>query len=78
MVFHLLNQKLQKQFRFHHNFPQKFKNQYLSHNVCVAATSYPFIIPIEVGGLRVSEGGLGGESELGRRVGIMDVDIHIY
>ena len=74
VVFHLPNRKLQKQFRLHHNFPQKFKNQYLSRNVCVAATSCPFIIPIEVG---APEGGLGGELELGRRVGIMDVDIHI-
>ena len=73
-VFHLLNLKLQKQFRLHRDFPQKFKNQYLSRNVCVAATSCPFIIPIEVG---APEGGLGGESELGRRVGIMDVDVHI-
>jgi hypothetical protein len=43
----------------------------------VATTSYPFIIPIEVGDPRASEGGLGGESELGRRVGIVDADIHI-
>jgi hypothetical protein len=43
----------------------------------VAATFYPFIILIEVGGPRVPEEGLGGELELGGRVGIVDVDVHI-
>jgi len=43
----------------------------------VAAISYSFIIPIKVGDPRAPEGGLGGESELGRKVGIMDVDVHI-
>jgi hypothetical protein len=45
--------------------------------VCAAATFHTFIIPIEVGGLWAPEEGLGGELELGGRVGIVDVDVHI-
>jgi hypothetical protein len=77
VVYHLPNRKLQKHFRLLCDFQQKLKSKYLSHNVRAAATCHTFIIPIEVGGPRAPEEGLGGESELGGRVGIVDADVHI-
>jgi hypothetical protein len=77
VVFRLLNQKLQKQFQLHPDCLWKFKNQYLLHNACAATTSYPFTLLVEVRGLPAPEGDLGGELELGGRVGIVDMDVHI-
>ena len=77
MVFRLLNKKLQKQFQLHPDCLQKFINQNLLHNVCVATTSYLPTLLVEVRGLPAPEEGLGGELELGGRVGIVNMDIHI-
>ena len=77
MVFCLLNQKLQKQFRLHPDCLQKFVNQNLLHNACAATTSYLPTLLVEVRGLLAPEEGLGGELELGGRVGIVNTDIHI-
>src|ERR1700691_5618342 len=75
MAFHLLNQKLQKQFQLHPNFPWKFKNQSLLHSAGAATASYLFIL-VGVGGFQ-AQGGLGGE-ELGLGERTKNKDIHIF